>query len=108
VVEREVYGEALASSISPGVIRPPRDPAEDLAPRAGREKAPDPREDFGERPGLPRARESGWLGWASLLSHLEPPGPLLLFPGIFRHATRRGSLFARRPFLAQFFGLGGW
>jgi hypothetical protein len=62
---------------------------------------------LGESPLVLRAEEFGQLGWASLLSLFEPPGPLLLFPGIFRHATRRGSRFARRLFPAQFFGLGG-
>src|SRR5215207_10716657 len=62
---------------------------------------------LGEGPVVLRAEEFGRLGWASLLSLLEPPGPLLLFPGIFRHATRRGSRFAQRFFFAQFFGLGG-
>jgi hypothetical protein len=59
------------------------------------------------RPGRSRAEEFGGLRWARLLSLLEPPGPLLLFPGILRHATRPGSRFARRLFFAHFLRLGG-
>src|SRR5215218_4906778 len=62
---------------------------------------------LGESPLVLRAEEFGRLGWVSLLSLFKPPGPLLLFPGIFRHATRRGSRLARRLLFAQFFGLGG-
>src|SRR5829696_5150172 len=61
---------------------------------------------LGEGPVVIRAEEFGRLGEAILLSLFKPPGPLLLFSGIFRHATRPGSRFARRLFFAQFLRLG--
>src|SRR5215216_1471906 len=56
---------------------------------------------------LPFAWKFGWLVETSLSSLPEPPSSLLLFSGIFRHATRPRSRFAQRLFFAQFLRLSG-
>src|SRR5215211_1117998 len=110
--------EVLSRGLAQGRPRSPRFSGQGLLaaarPRKGsrpksktREGARSEGRHLGEGPVVPRAEEFGRLGWASLLPLLDSPGPLLLFPGILRHAFRRGSRFARRLFPAQFFGLGG-